>query len=131
VLDQLLAHVNIPRESVYITNIVKDRPPENRNPTTQEIDAYGPFLDRQIEIIKPKVIAALGRYSMGYIMNKFGLDLELEPISRAHGRSYPAKAPYGDIQIVVLYHPCVGVYNPHNIPNLKKDMEVLGEIITK
>ncbi|MBP6858442.1 MAG: uracil-DNA glycosylase [Candidatus Pacebacteria bacterium] len=129
VLDQLLAHVNITRESVYITNIVKDRPPENRDPTTQEIAAYGPFLDRQIEIIQPMVIAALGRYSMGYIMKKFGLDFQLEPISHAHGKSYPTQASYGPIEIVVLYHPCVGVYNPHNIPNLKKDMEVLGRIM--
>jgi uracil-DNA glycosylase family 4 len=125
VLDQLLAHVNIPRESVYITNIVKDRPPENRDPTPQEIEAYGPFLDRQIEIIKPKIIATLGRYSMGYIMKKFGLDHELETIGHAHGKSYQAKTSYGDIKIVVLYHPCVGVYNPHNIPKLKKDMENL------
>ncbi|MEN9913218.1 MAG: hypothetical protein RLY66_626 [Candidatus Parcubacteria bacterium] len=129
VLDQLLAHVNIPRESVYITNIVKDRPPENRDPTPQEIASYGPFLDRQIEIIQPKIIATLGRYSMGYIMKKFGLELELEPISRAHGKSYPAQASYGPIQIVVLYHPCVGVYNPNNIPNLKKDMEILGKVV--
>lgn len=125
VLDQLLAHVNIPRESVYITNIVKDRPPENRDPTPREIQSYGPYLDRQIDIIQPRVIAALGRYSMGYIMKKFGLDLELEPISRAHGKSYRAQASYGPTEIVVLYHPCVGVYNPHSIPNLKKDMEIL------
>ena len=125
VLDQLLGHVGIKRESVYITNIVKDRPPENRDPTTREIEVYGPFLDRQIEIIQPKVIVALGRYSMGYIMTKFGLELELEPISKAHGKAYKAQASYGEIDVVVLYHPCVGVYNPHNIPNLKKDMEVL------
>lgn len=128
VLDQLLAHVDIPRTSVYVTNIVKDRPPENRDPTPREIEVYGPFLDRQLEIIQPKVIVALGRYSMGYIMNKFGLELELEPISKAHGKAYKAKASYGDMDIVVLYHPCVGVYNPHNIPNLKKDMEVLKRI---
>lgn len=129
VLDQLLAHVAIPRDSVYITNIVKDRPPENRDPTPQEIASYGPFLDRQIEIIQPRVIAALGRYSMGYIMKKFGLDLQLEPISHAHGKSYKAHASYGPIDIVVLYHPCVGVYNPTTIPGLKKDMEILKTFI--
>src|SRR3989344_3327117 len=88
VLDQLLGHVGIVRESVYVTNIVKDRPPENRDPTTREIEVYGPFLDRQIEIIKPQVICALGRYAMGYIMKKFDLELELEPISLAHGKAY-------------------------------------------
>lgn len=125
VLDALLVHVGIPRDSIYITNIVKDRPPENRDPTPKEIEIYGPFLDRQIEIIKPRVIVALGRYAMGYVMEKFDLGLELEPIGKAHGKAYPAKASYGNIDIVTLYHPCVAVYNPNNLPNLKKDMEIL------
>lgn len=138
VLDSLLSHVGIPRESIYITNIVKDRPPENRDPTTKEIEVYGPFLDRQIEIIKPKVIVTLGRYAMGYIMKKFDLELELEPIGKAHGKSYKAKTLLKDssggdaqIEIVALYHPCMAVYNPNNIEMLKKDMEVLKKYIKK
>jgi len=127
VLDQLLEHAGIDRKSIYITNIVKDRPPENRDPTSEEIRVYGPFLDRQIEIIQPKVIVTLGRYAMGYIMKKFDLELELEPISKAHGKSYKAKAVYGDISIVALYHPCMAVYNPNNIDMLKKDFEVLKD----
>ena len=129
VLDSLLAYVHIPRESIYITNIVKDRPPENRDPTPREIEVYGPFLDRQIEIMQPRVIVALGRYAMGYIMKKFDLDLAVEPISKAHGKAYPAKASYGDIDIVVLYHPCVAVYNPNNLDNLKKDFEILKKYL--
>ena len=62
VLDELLLSAGILRASVYITNIVKDRPPQNRDPLPEEISAYGPFLDRQIEIIKPAVIATLGRF---------------------------------------------------------------------
>jgi DNA polymerase len=125
VLDNLLNHVNIARQDIYITNIVKDRPPENRDPTSSEIKIYGPFLDRQIEIIQPKIIATLGRYSMTYIMKLFGLDLEIEPIGKAHGKRYKAKASYGDIDIAVLYHPCVAVYNPNNIDKLKSDFEIL------
>ena len=125
VLDSLLEHVHISRKSIYITNIVKDRPPENRDPTPREIEVYGPFLDRQIEIMKPKVIVALGRYAMTYIMNKFDLGLKLEPIGTAHGKAYKAIASYGNIDIVTLYHPCVAVYNPHNLPDLKKDFEIL------
>ncbi len=125
VLDKLLDHVNIARDSIYITNIVKDRPPENRDPTPREIEVYGPFLDRQIEIMKPRVIVALGRYSMGYIMEKFGLGDQLEPIGKAHGKVYATKSSYGEIDIVTLYHPCMAVYNPNNLNNLKKDMEVL------
>ncbi len=125
VLDQLLAHIGIPRRSIYITNIIKDRPPENRDPLQSEIEIYGPFLDRQINIIEPRVIVALGRYAMTYIMKKFDLDLELEPISKAHGKTHKSVAPYGDIDIAILYHPCVVVYNPNNLPSLKKDFEIL------
>lgn len=128
VLDRLLGHVGIERQSVYITNIVKDRPPENRDPTAREIEVYGPFLDRQIEIIQPRIVAALGRYAMGYIMKKFDLDLELEPIGKAHGKSYPAEASYGEINVVTLYHPCMAVYNPGNIDLLKKDFEVFKKL---
>lgn len=72
-LNQLLEGIGIKREDVYITNIVKDRPPKNRDPLPSEIELYAPFLDRQIEIIKPKVIATLGRFSMQYVMNRYGL----------------------------------------------------------
>jgi DNA polymerase len=125
VLDKLLEHVGLARKDIYITNIVKDRPPENRDPLPAEIKIYGPFLDRQIEIIQPKVIVTLGRYAMGYVMNNFGLESKLEPIGKAHGRSYRATATYGDVDIVTLYHPCVAVYNPHNIDKLKKDFKIL------
>lgn len=125
VLDQLLEHIKMQRGQIYITNIVKDRPPENRDPTEEEIKVYGPFLDEQIEIIQPEIIVTLGRYAMGYIMQKFGKEDELEPIGKAHGKAYQVKASYGDIKIVTLYHPCVAVYNPKNLPLLKKDFEIL------
>jgi DNA polymerase len=127
ILDELLASVKIAREDVYITNIVKDRPPENRDPTPEEIESYGPFLDRQIDIIQPKVIVTLGRYAMGYIMKQFGLESELEPIGKAHGKAYAAKASYGTIDIVTLYHPCVAIYNRSTLPKLKKDFKVLKQ----
>jgi uracil-DNA glycosylase family 4 len=125
VLDSLLGHIKIKREEIYITNIVKDRPQENRDPTPKEIEIYGPFLDRQIEIIQPKVICALGRYSMGYIMEKFGLKNKIEPIGKMHGRSFDTDTSYGPIKIVCLYHPCVAVYNPTKLPELKKDIKIL------
>ncbi len=128
VLDELLTHVGIKRESVYITNIVKDRPQENRDPTDEEIKIYGPFLDKQIEIINPKVICALGRYSMGYIMQKFGLGDKVDVISKMHGKSFNAITTYGNIKIVCLYHPCVAVYNPNRKDELKKDFEVFKKL---
>lgn len=128
ILNQLLESVGIKREEVYVTNIVKDRPPQNRDPLPEEIKIYGPFLDRQIEIVRPEIIATLGRYAMSYVMPKFNLSLELEPISKAHGKTYEAEASYGKIKIIPLYHPAVAVYNSHTLDILKKDFEVLRKI---
>lgn len=124
-LDKLLHHINLKRENVYITNIVKDRPPENRDPTLEEIKLYGPFLDRQIDIIEPKVIATLGRFSMVYIMKKFSLEDQIEPISQAHGKAYTASASYGKVNIFPLYHPAVALYNGSMAEVLQKDFEIL------
>lgn len=127
ILNELLESVGIKREDVYITNIVKDRPPKNRDPLPEEIKIYGHFLDRQIEIIQPKVIATLGRYAMGYVMKNFDLESELLPISQMHGKVFEAKASYGNIKIVPLYHPAVAVYNSHTKDILKEDFKVLKD----
>ncbi|MCL5781916.1 MAG: uracil-DNA glycosylase [Patescibacteria group bacterium] len=124
-LTELIESIGLKREQVYITNIVKDRPPENRDPTPNEIELYAPFLDRQIDIIQPKVIATLGRYSMAYIMRHFDLDLELDAISKIHGKSFKANTSYGDIDIVTLYHPAAALYNGGMRETLKKDFQIL------
>lgn len=128
ILDELLESAGIPRADVYVTNIVKDRPPENRDPLPEEIEIYGPFLDRQIKIIKPKIIATLGRYSMSYIMPKFGLEFELEPINKIHGKVFDTSTSYGDIKVIPFYHPAVAVYNLHTKDLLKEDFKVLNTI---
>jgi len=125
ILDKLLASANIPREEVYITNIVKDRPPQNRDPLPEEITLYAPFLDKQIAIIEPKVIAPLGRYAMNYIMTRLGLELSLEPISVAHGKEYTAHVEHGDVVIIPLYHPAVAIYNNSQYPVLEEDFKQL------
>ena len=124
VLDQLLESVGIIRKSVYITNIVKDRPPQNRDPLPEEIESYSSYLDRQIDIIRPQVIATLGRFSMVYIMNKLGLSQQVESISRMHGRFFEASTSYGKVSVIPLYHPAVAVYNANMKEALKKDFEV-------
>ena len=126
VLDELLVSISVDRKSVYVTNIVKDRPPENRDPSPDEIDFYAPFLDRQIEIIKPEVIATLGRFSMAYIMKKFELESELKSISQIHGNTFEAETSYGKIKIIPLYHPAVAIYGT-NKEILKKDFETLKQ----
>jgi DNA polymerase len=130
ILNELLASAGITREDVYITNIVKDRPPFNRDPEPDEIVAYGPFLDRQIAIIQPAVIVTLGRYAMGYIMEKFGLAAQLEPISRMHGRQFEATTGYGPVAIVPLYHPAVAIYNRSSLDTLKQDFQILRQYAT-
>ncbi len=128
-LDEMCAHIGLARKDVYVTNIVKDRPEDNRDPSQEEIDAYGPFLDRQLEIIRPKVIATLGRFSMVYIMEKLGLSGEIQPISALHGKVLYGKLPYGDVALVALYHPAVALYNGSMRDTLKKDFESLKQFI--
>jgi DNA polymerase len=69
----------------------------------------------------------LGRYAMGYIMEKFGLSAQLEPISRMHGRVFDAATGYGQVRIVPLYHPCVAIYNRSSLDTLKQDFQVLRQ----
>lgn len=127
-LDELLASINLPREAVYITNIVKDRPPGNRDPLPEEIEAYGPWLDRQISIIQPAVIATLGRFAMGYLLPKFGVS-DFGVISQAHGRSFAAKADYGPVTLVPLYHPAAAIYNQHLKETLLADFKILQKYL--
>ena len=125
ILTEMIESINLQRHNVYITNIVKDRPPYNRDPLPEEISIYAPFLDRQIEAIEPKVIATLGRYSMAYIMKKFGLEKELKTISQIHGKVFDAIAPYGAIKIIPLYHPAVALYQNSLKEEMFKDFKVI------
>lgn len=129
ILDELLASVNIHRKDVYVTNIVKDRPPFNRDPLPEEIESYGPFLDRQIEIIQPKFIVSLGRFSMTYILKKFGHELLLEPISKIHGKIFYAETSYGKITLLPLYHPAVAIYNNKTKDTLLEDFKILKNLV--
>ena len=124
-LDDLLASVGIERKDVYVTNIVKDRPPGNRDPFPDEIEIYAPFLDRQIEIIKPKVVATLGRFSMQYIMNRYGLDWELDSISKLHGKTFETKG----FKFVPFYHPAAAIYNQNLLSILKEDFKVIKTLV--
>jgi len=125
ILDELLASVGIDRKDVYITNIVKDRPPFNRDPLPEEIKVYAPFLDRQIDIIQPQIIVTLGRFSMDYIMRRFGLGASITNISKMHGKVFDAQSGYGPIKIIPLYHPAVAVYNNNTKRVLISDFKIL------
>lgn len=134
-LDTMIESIGLERKDVYITNLVKDRPPENRDPAPVEIDLYSPFLNRQIEIIKPKVVIALGRHSMKYLMEIFNLEKYLEPISKIHGKVFDpttSKLKLSDFpKVVCLYHPAVALYNGSMREVLLNDFKVIKEIIEK
>lgn len=123
-LDELLNSINLDRKTIYITNIVKDRPPNNRDPLPDEIALYGPYLNRQIEIIEPKVIATLGRFAMNYILNLYNIE-QSGGISNSHGKIYNAE----NISIVPLYHPAAAIYNQHLKETLLEDFKILKRFI--
>ena len=121
-LDQLLASINIPRESIYITNVVHHRPPENRDPFPEEIAAYGRYLDEMIKIIDPEIILTLGRFSMA----KF---LPNARISSVHGKVH--RVNWGDKEIVVIpmYHPAAALRNGEVMRAEKEDFLKLPQIL--
>lgn len=125
ILDILLDDVKLDRKDIYITNVVKDRPTNNRDPKPEEIELYAPFLDRQVDIIKPKVIGALGRFSSSYLMNRYNLGESVDLISNIHGKIFKTKTEFGEFSIVPLYHPAVAVYNRNQLDDLKKDFHSL------
>ena len=125
ILDELLESSGIKRENVYITNILKDRPPQNRDPQPEEIKACTPYLERQIEIIKPEIICPLGRYSMNFLMERFGLEDQIEGISKIHGRLFKSKDLFRNVTIIPFYHPAVATYNPNMKKILEEDFKIL------
>lgn len=103
-LNEMLAAAGMVRSDVYITNIVKYRPPGNRDPLPEEKAAFWPYLTRQIAIIQPKVIITLGRHSMEYFLPEL-------KIGQVHGQ--PKRITFGDAKIVImpLFHPAAALYN--------------------
>ncbi len=125
ILDNCLQENGLKREETYITNIVKDRPPRNRDPLPEEIEAYRLFLDRQIEIIQPKIIVSLGRFSTEYILTKFKLEKELKPITALHGKIFNTETNYGKVKIIPIFHPAVAVHDPRKKDTLREGFKVL------
>ncbi len=119
-LNNLLSQINWKRENVYITNIVKRRPPENRDPEPAEIEAHKPYLARQIEILNPKVIATLGRFSMNYFLPE-------AKISRDHGKKFES----GKYTIFPLYHPAAALRSSNVLKELEADFKKLPELLKK
>lgn len=119
-LDKLLLELSWPRESVYITNIVKRRPPENRDPQPEEIEAYAPYLKKQIDILQPAIIATLGRFSMNYFLPD-------TKISRDRGRLFCVDKHF----IYPLYHPAAALRSTTVLEELRKDFHRLPQALER
>lgn len=118
-LDELLVSIGLKREDIFVTNIVKYRPPNNRDPRPEEKAEFLPYLQAQLEVIKPKLLVTLGRHST----NCFLPDLQ---ISKAHGQ--PVK--WHDWTILPLYHPAAALYNGSMRQTLIDDFAVITKLIS-
>lgn len=121
-LDKLLNTINIPRSDVFICNILKHRPPENRDPTSDEIKVCVPYLKAQLKIIKPKVIITLGRFALNYFQPD-------ELISRARGKIHQIEWQGIDLTLIPVYHPSAGLRNGAMLKSLRDDFQVIGKFL--
>ncbi len=117
-LDKLIEGLGWQRQDVYITNIVKRRPPENRDPLPEEIEAYKPYLEKQLDILKPKVIVPLGRFSMMYF-------IPLGRISQDQGRVFRWRG----VLVMPVYHPAAALRNPNLVSDLESAFAKLPRLI--
>jgi len=129
ILDELLTSIGIRREEVYIANILKCRPPQNRNPSSDEIAACVDYLNIQIDIIKPEIIVPLGSFASKYILQKY--DLPFQSISQVHGKIFRKNTIFGAIYIIPMFHPAVATYNPQKKGVLLEDIKKLSDILSE
>ena len=117
-LTESLKEISLERNDVYITNIVKRRPPDNRDPNLQEIAAYKPYLDRQLAIIKPKIIVTLGRFALNYF-------LPAEKITQAQGKVFLV----ANLKILVMFHPAAALRRKKLKEEFKNSFKVLQKLL--
>ena len=122
-LETLLSEIGLSRSDVFICNIVKCRPPRNREPMPNEIQTCTPYLDRQIKIIKPKFIVTLGNYSTAYIFSK--ASLPFSGITRVRGKFYESSIFDMQVTIFPTFHPAAALYNAKYKETLQRDFQLL------
>jgi DNA polymerase len=132
-LDKLLSKVGLSLNDVYIANILKYRPPENRVPSSDEIKAHTPWLMRQIKEMKPKVVCSLGNYATKFFLagcNPDGMK-EQPGITTLHGKVRMIKIDGMDVKLIPLFHPAAIIYNRSLITKWDGDMEVVKREISQ
>ena len=130
-LDKLLGKVGLNLEGVYIANILKYRPPENRNPNPEEIKTHIPYLLKQISIIKPEVVCSLGNYATKFFLSEGNVDLmDKQPgITSIHGKAKFVKIEDVRFKLIPLFHPAAIIYKRDLAPLWEKDMEIVKKEI--
>ena len=118
-LNELLGSIGLQREDIFIANCIKHRPPENRDPLPEEITAYAPWLQRQIDIIDPKIIVTLGRFSMEFVLGP-GFS-----ISKIHGQPNHRNGRL----VMPMYHPAAALYSGKLRPVLLADFQKIPKAI--
>jgi uracil-DNA glycosylase len=119
-LTKIIEAIDLKRDDVYIANVIKCRPPQNRNPDPDEVDTCEPFLFRQIDAIKPKVIVALGKFAAQTLLRT------LDPISRLRGRVYE----YRGAKLIPTFHPAYLLRNPSSKREVWEDMKLARTLLT-
>jgi len=125
-LDYLLNKINLKREDVYITNVVKCRPPNNRTPLKEEIDACIPYLKEEIEMIRPEIIVTLGRTSGAALSEIFGQ--RWEGIEKERGTIKEFEYNNMKVKMISTYHPAAALYRPEIKSKLEEDFEKISKI---
>lgn len=130
-LDKLLRSIDISLEDVYIANILKYRPPNNRDPTIEEIYRHTPYLIEQIKIIRPKIICTLGNYSTKFVLASFNVSSmkKIDGIAKIHGKINHIIIDDMDFIVIPLYHPAAMLYNPILRSTLERDFLGMQEIL--
>lgn len=128
-LDTLLAEIGFSREDVFIGNVLKCRPPRNREPQSDEIQTCTPYLDRQIKVIQPKFIVTLGSCSTAYIFSK--ANLLFSGITQAHGKFHETSILGMQITVFPTFHPAAALYSAKYKKELVDDFQMLGRELAK
>ena len=127
-LTKLIEKAGLKREEVYITNIIKCRPPGNRDPEDNEIEACLPFLVRQLKLIRPKIIVALGRHASKVLLATFS-NIEFKSMHRQHGKVYRGGINSTQFKIMITYHPAAALYKPPIRKSLEEDFMVIKKLV--
>lgn len=128
-LTEMLLKIGLRREDVYICNVLKCRPPNNRDPAPDEIEKCSGYLKRQLDVIKPDIIVCLGRFAAKFIFELFGM--QFTSISKVKGRVFESEMWGKKVKVVPVYHPAAILYRPQLREEYEQQFRKIGEMLKK